>query len=166
MYRQPKKLILLVYITRKNFFHPKNVNYLRLGAQTTIQRVSQESLSLCQSKIRTRRDPASTLQNRQAPLSLLAKPLDRPPRSVWVPMQNRQALLSLLAKPLHRPLPKIATRPPLPAWLRQNIQENKISPRGEFIFLYILSWPSRGCGATLSGKIRMAGDCSLNCTVN
>ena len=64
------------------------------------------SLSLSHSKIRTRRDPASTLQNRQAPLSLLAKPLDRPPRSVWVPMQNEHARLSLLAKPLHRPLPQ------------------------------------------------------------
>ena len=34
---------------------------------------------------------------------LLSLSLSRPPRSVWVPMQNRRPPLSLLAKPLDRP---------------------------------------------------------------
>ena len=34
---------------------------------------------------------------------LLSLSLSRPPRSVWVPMQNRRPSLSLLAEPLDRP---------------------------------------------------------------
>ena len=64
----------------------EEMELLRLGAQTTIQRVSL-SLSVSLSLLSL----------------LLSLSLSRPPRSVWVPMQNRRPSLPLLAEPLDRP---------------------------------------------------------------